>query len=79
MPILISYEAAAQLMGVNKLTVRRMVDAGKLPRVMIGAALPRIRVSDLEAFIESRVEIITPPSKEKPKRLVGRPRKNLAN
>ena len=74
-PILLSYQDVADALGVTKITVRRMVDAGTLPRVMIGTATPRVRATDLQAWIDSRVEIVVPISSAKPKRPVGRPRK----
>tara|TARA_R110000868_G_scaffold330273_1_gene591215 strand:- start:4520 stop:4693 length:174 start_codon:yes stop_codon:yes gene_type:complete len=41
---------AADLLQVNPRTIRRLIDAGKLPSVRVGRAI-RIRRSDLEQLL----------------------------
>lgn len=48
----VSYDEAAQLMGVCQKTVYNLVRAGKLPAKRIGRSV-RIRLSDLENFLAS--------------------------
>lgn len=50
-PKLLSYAAAAQILGVGERTVKRLVAAGDLPVVrVLGSA--RIRVEQLDSYIE---------------------------
>lgn len=52
-PLLLTYEAAAELLQASERTVRRLVADGSLPVVEVVGAR-RIRVADLESFIEQR-------------------------
>jgi excisionase family DNA binding protein len=51
--LLMNYTTAAQRLDVSERTIRRLVNSGRLPVVCIGGAR-RIRVTDLEAFVEAR-------------------------
>lgn len=48
---LLSVRQIAEHLSVAQITVRRWIDAGKLPSVRLGRAV-RVRRTDLEAFIE---------------------------
>lgn len=47
---LISIKKTADLLQVNPRTIRRLIDAGKLPSVRVGRAI-RIRRIDLEQLL----------------------------
>lgn len=50
-PLLVDYEGAARMLGTSVRTVRRLAAAGTLPMVRCGG--PRIRTTDLRAYVES--------------------------
>lgn len=54
-PLAVNVERAAQLVGVNRTTVHRLVVSGELTSFTIGRAR-RIRVADIEAWMERRVQ-----------------------
>ena len=54
-PLLLSMGAAAQLLGVSRPTLWRMIQAGRLEKVEVLPGSYRIRRSDLEALAEGRV------------------------
>lgn len=49
---LLDYETAARLLGVSRRTVERLVASGDLVAVTVGDGSPRIRRSDLEAYVD---------------------------
>ena len=51
-PLLLSMGAAAQLLGVSRPTLWRMIQAGRLEKVEVLPGSYRIRKSDLEALAE---------------------------
>ena len=52
---LLTYEAAAAYMSLSKRQFRRVdIDSGLLPIVRITARGPRVRLSDVNACLESR-------------------------
>lgn len=54
MPALLTYRQASVLLGVSERTVKRRVAAGTLTPVRDGG-ISRLRVTDLEAFIERSI------------------------
>ena len=52
-PLLLTFDQAAVVLGVSRRTVERMVGDGKLPKVDVGERSPRIHRDDLEVFAES--------------------------
>ena len=51
---LLTYQEAADRIGVSVRTIRRAVDAGELPYVRFGHRPPRIGEDDLIAWVNSR-------------------------
>lgn len=51
---LLSRGEVAQILGVSRNTVLRMVDRGELPAIRVGERLIRCRRSDIEAWLASR-------------------------
>jgi excisionase family DNA binding protein len=49
---LLTYNQAAQALGVSLRTFRRLVDDGKIAFVMVSDRTPRIRPSDLRRYID---------------------------
>jgi excisionase family DNA binding protein len=66
--MLLTFREAARRLAISQSTLRRIVAKGDLPVVDMGAgeerAQFRIRISDLEAFVESRT--FTAPPKDSP-------------
>ncbi|MGI9120630.1 MAG: helix-turn-helix domain-containing protein [Acidimicrobiales bacterium] len=55
-PLAVDYADAARLVGVSARQVRRLVASGALPVVHIGGAgSPRIRVEDLNRYLDGQV------------------------
>lgn len=52
-PLLLTYQAAADRLGVSTRTVRRLVERGALPVVDPTGSAPRIHVDDLEEYAQS--------------------------
>jgi excisionase family DNA binding protein len=50
----LTYEEAGEAIGVSLWTIKRMVEAGQLPVIMVGKRSPRIAVADLEKFLSTR-------------------------
>jgi excisionase family DNA binding protein len=48
--VMLSYRAAGARLGVSDRTIRRMVAAGRLPVVRVGAS-PRVPVAALETLV----------------------------
>jgi len=59
---LIRLRQAAVLLNVSLRHVRRLIDDGKLPVVMIGSRCPRIRLSELLAYVNGATEVRSIPS-----------------
>ncbi|MBA3287558.1 MAG: helix-turn-helix domain-containing protein [Acidimicrobiia bacterium] len=51
-PSLLNYNEAAAELGIARRSVERLVEAGSLPRVRIGAAV-RIRRQDLDDYVDA--------------------------
>jgi len=51
-PSLLNYNEAAAVLGMGRRSLERLVEAGSLPRVRIGAAV-RIRRQDLDEYVEA--------------------------
>jgi len=49
---LLNYNEAAAVLGMGRRSLERLVEAGSLPRVRIGAAV-RIRRQDLDEYVEA--------------------------
>ena len=49
-PLTLSYDRAADRLGVSRSTVQRLVRSGAIPVVNVGGA-PRLRVADLEDYV----------------------------
>jgi excisionase family DNA binding protein len=54
-PRCLSYESVASALDVSVRTVRRLVSGGDLPSVRVGGSV-RVRVSDLDSYVESLAE-----------------------
>ena len=54
-PLTLSYDRAADRLGVSRSTVQRLVRSGALPVVDVGGA-PRLRVADLEEYVAHLAE-----------------------
>jgi excisionase family DNA binding protein len=50
---LLKFQEAAEILNVSLRQFRRLVDAGKVPVVRLSSHTPRIRLCDLERYIES--------------------------
>ena len=61
--LLITKADAAEQLGISVRTVHRLIAAGKLPLVHVEGAA-RLRVADLEAYVDALV----PPDTEKSER-----------
>jgi excisionase family DNA binding protein len=48
---LVGQSYAANYLGVNERTVRRLITSGKLPAFRVGTKLVRVRHRDLEALL----------------------------
>ena len=53
---LLTFEEAARVLAVSLRQLRRFVDSALIPVVRLSPRAPRIRVSDLQAFIAGRIE-----------------------
>jgi len=53
-PLLIGMKAAAELLGVSRVTLWRILKAGKLPRVEILPGSARLRRADVEALVDGK-------------------------
>lgn len=63
----LTYDEAAEIIGVCKLTLRRWIAAGKGPAVVrLSAKKVGVRTSDLNAFLDART--IMPGAAEPPSR-----------
>lgn len=51
---LLKFKDAAGLLVVSLRQFRRLVDSGAIPFVMIGERSPRVKLSDLTAYLETR-------------------------
>lgn len=51
---LLTYEQAGDVLGVSARTVRRFVARKKLKVVRLSGTVKRIRVADLDKFVEAR-------------------------
>ncbi len=58
---LINFQEAADMLGISKRTFLRLVHKGIFPVVKVSARLPRIRMSDIEAYIVSSTVICSLP------------------
>jgi excisionase family DNA binding protein len=54
-PPLLSVTTAAQILGVGRQTVYRMIDIGRLPRIEISPGIYRIQRKDLEIILAGKV------------------------
>jgi len=57
---LLHRKEAAAMLAVSLNTLLAMLDRGELPLVRVGARSVRIRLSDVEAYIQARVEVGDP-------------------
>jgi excisionase family DNA binding protein len=53
-PQVLSLKDAATYSGVSHGTIRRQVDTGELPSVLVGPRRRVILISDMDAFLQSR-------------------------
>jgi excisionase family DNA binding protein len=53
--ILIKFRDAAAMLNISLRQFRRIVDGGQIPVVRVSDRAPRIRESDLKAFIDARI------------------------
>ena len=53
-PLLVSYEAAAEMLSVSVSTLKRRIAAGELHPVQVGGVV-RLRVSDLNEYVAALV------------------------
>lgn len=51
---LVSLATAAEILGVNKRTVQRLIAAGKFPAPIKVGATSRVRLEDLERYINQQ-------------------------
>ena len=49
-PLAITYDDAAELLGIGRSSLKRLIAAGRIATVSIGGAV-RIRTADLEAYV----------------------------
>jgi len=59
---LLNAEQVAELLGITPRSVRRLADAGELPRIRLGRRTCRYAPADVEALIERHV--VTPDNSE---------------
>ena len=59
---LITFAAAAHMLGISLRQFRRLVDAGKIAVVRIGTRSPRIQLSQVRAYIDSVTVTLGSPS-----------------
>ena len=59
---LITYQEAAEALNISKRTVRRLIDSGKIPIVRSSVRSPRIRLTDLEAYMSSNTVVYSAPA-----------------
>lgn len=50
---LLTYPEAAKWLSISLRQFRRLIDAGKVPFVKVSERSPRVRVADLNAYLES--------------------------
>lgn len=50
---LLRFDAAAKALSISLRQFRRLVDSGRLPVVKVSERSPRVRVADLNAYLES--------------------------
>ena len=55
-PLLLPYPAAAEVLGISPRTLRRLVDAGELTPIRIGA-LCRFDPGELQDFVDRRKSV----------------------
>jgi len=49
-PALLTYQQAADRLGVSKSTIRRLVDSGQIDPVRVSERAPRLRATDVDNF-----------------------------
>lgn len=57
MKSLLTYDQAAEVLGVSPRTVRRMVDRGQLPVVNLSARCHRIDPDDIDRMIQANKQV----------------------
>lgn len=50
---LLSFSEASSTLGISLRQFRRLVDGGRIPFVKISERTPRVRMTDLELFLQS--------------------------
>ena len=60
-PLLLRKREVVRLLGISARSVERLVAAGELPRVRIGAGAVRYRSSDVRELVERSREALSPP------------------
>ncbi len=60
-PLCVDQQEAAEMLRVSVRHFRKIVKAGLVPKIYLGRQIPRYRIVDLEAYLESRVEALAVP------------------
>ncbi len=73
---LLTITEVAELLGYKKLNpLYMLVHRRQIPFVRLGERILRFRLSDIEAWIESRKHVVESPAPKQPVARRGRPRK----
>ena len=52
---LLTFDQAAEFLGISFRQLRRLVDGGRIPFVRVSKKTPRIRTSDIQSFVAAAV------------------------
>lgn len=73
---LMTVKEVANILGFSEIGIYQAVFRKRLPCVKISKRALRFRPSDIQAFIESKLQPAEPTEVKQPSRRKGRPRKN---
>jgi excisionase family DNA binding protein len=59
---LINFQEAADMLGISKRTLLRMIHRGDFRVVQLSARVPRIRLCDLEAYVDANTVTYSAPA-----------------
>jgi excisionase family DNA binding protein len=62
-PLLLRPNRAAEVLDISQSTLKRLVREGRLPVVRVNGCT-RVRLSDLEAFVDRLAEAVADPDNE---------------
>jgi excisionase family DNA binding protein len=52
-PKVLSIEDAAKVIGVSKATLKRLIDSGNMPSVLIGPRRRVVLITDIDAYLQA--------------------------